>query len=55
MIVIFISHDLGVVCEIADIINVIYKGKITAYNNAVNGVSFEIYKGETLGLQRHYR
>jgi peptide/nickel transport system ATP-binding protein len=25
-------------------------GKVTAYNRAVNDVSFEIYKGETLGL-----
>ena len=25
-------------------------GKVTAYNKAVNDVSFEIYKGETLGL-----
>ena len=27
-----------------------FTGKITAYNKAVNDVSFEIYKGETLGL-----
>lgn len=27
-----------------------FLGKITAYNKAVNDVSFEIYKGETLGL-----